>query len=40
MVKRIRTHSTAGAEKTGANAEVMRTSIAMNLKDACIAWHK
>ena len=37
MVKRIRTHSTMGAEKTGENAEVTRTSVAMNLKDACIA---
>ena len=39
IVKRIITHST-GAEKTGANAEVTRTSVAMNLKDACIAWYR
>ena len=36
IIKRIRTHAT-GAEKTGTNAEVTRTSMAMNLKDACIA---
>ena len=39
LIKRMRTHAT-GAEKTGANAEVTKTSIAINLKDAYIAWHK
>ena len=35
IVKRIRTHL-VGAEKTGANAEVTRTSKVMNLKDVRI----
>ena len=38
IVKRIRTHrDSTGVEKTGVNAEVTRTSMAMNLKDVCIA---
>ena len=36
MVKSTRTHS-MGAEKAGVKVEATRTSIAMKLKDACVA---